>query len=173
MRSEQFSSISSLPLEPTDDPLSSSPTEQITSRPHPPSTTIVHSSDHTVATCPIGEGEGTNTDYITATTSNQHTNLSPNLTTTQIPVTPTSSASSSPTTMTDELAKLNNMTPSQKLDMELGDLSFPHDDDRFSIHSDYQPSIHLRDTSSPHNNQTWKKRSIKKMLSRSSHHNVK
>ncbi|KAI8344634.1 hypothetical protein BC941DRAFT_409162 [Chlamydoabsidia padenii] len=69
-------------------------------------------------------------------------------------------------------------TPSQQLELALGDLNFPHDDDRFSIHSDYQPnnSLPTSPISSTHqhhpphnnNNNTWKKRSIKRMLGRSS-----
>ncbi|KAI9304658.1 hypothetical protein BJ944DRAFT_288467 [Cunninghamella echinulata] len=66
-------------------------------------------------------------------------------------------------------------TPSQKLEMALEDISFPHDDDRFSIHSDYQMDItkhqQLPDSFSYQSKQspsssTWRKSSIKKMLRR-------
>ncbi|CAO3618327.1 unnamed protein product [Cunninghamella echinulata] len=67
-------------------------------------------------------------------------------------------------------------TPSQKLEMALEDISFPHDDDQFSIHSDYQMDItkqqqQLPDSFSYQSKQspsssTWRKPSIKKMLRR-------
>jgi hypothetical protein len=173
--------------------------------PTPSNLTASHSHQPNTTVPPVDEKAEINADRTMATDSNQkqHTtskttsSSSPNVTTgtTQIPLTPTSSLSPTTTTTTTAATAASaataatgkstkrrssvGVTPSQKLEMELalGDLSFPHDDDRFSIHSDYQPSLHLRDSSptSPemdphgyHINHSWKKRSIKKMLSRSS-----
>ncbi|ORZ15617.1 hypothetical protein BCR42DRAFT_491663 [Absidia repens] len=82
-----------------------------------------------------------------------------------------------PSAKTSKRRSTVGATPSQQLELALGDLSFPHDDDRFSIHSDYQPNMDPSSISSTspvqqhhsHTN-TWKKRSIKKMLGRSSTH---
>ncbi|CAO3584508.1 unnamed protein product [Absidia cylindrospora] len=101
---------------------------------------------------------------------------SPNVTTTSTTTTqeliPTM-----PSAKTSKRRSTVGATPSQQLELALGDLSFPHDDDRFSIHSDYQPNMDPSSISSTspvqqhhsHTN-TWKKRSIKKILGRSSTH---
>ncbi|SAL95768.1 hypothetical protein [Absidia glauca] len=184
-------------------PISTQPTNISYSPPQSPTPsnlTASHSHQPDTTVPPVDEKAEINADRTTATNLNQkqHTtstttsSSSPNVTTgtTQIPLTPTSSLSPTTTTTTTEATAAATgkstkrrssvgVTPSQKLEMELalGDLSFPHDDDRFSIHSGYQPSLHLRDSSPTsaemdphgyHTNYSWKKRSIKKMLSRSS-----
>ncbi|SAL96508.1 hypothetical protein [Absidia glauca] len=81
-----------------------------------------------------------------------------------------------PTTTTTKPAKRRSTagaTPSQQLELALGNLNFPHDDDRFSIHSGYQSasaagSVPASPTHPPPATNTWKKRSIKRMLGRSS-----
>ncbi|ORZ16307.1 hypothetical protein BCR42DRAFT_414771 [Absidia repens] len=107
--------------------------------------------------------------------SQPHTTSSsslPNVTTeTQIPsLSPTTLTNQQPTTM-----RSSPLPTPKQMEIALDELSFPHDDDQFSIHSDYQPNINAPDSSitedqpnSSSNNSNWKKRSIKKMLSRSS-----
>ncbi|CAO3625875.1 unnamed protein product [Cunninghamella blakesleeana] len=97
-------------------------------------------------------------------------------TTTTIPTTNIAEKKSNTSSSTTVLQNQTPITPSQKLNMALEDISFPHDSDQFSIHSDYQldtkkqqPSDQLSQQSNKSTSSSiWRKSSFKKMLKRHS-----
>lgn len=180
LRSTRLSSISSLPLDSR--PVGVSLSENY-SPPQSPTSEQNLSLDNTVnkihssssATKNNNNNDNSNKENTLSSASlslskeKGSDNLQPLPTTTTTAEKKSNTSSSSTTVLQNQ----TSITPSQKLNMALEDISFPHDDDQFSIHSDYQLETKKQqsDQLSQQSKQStsssmWRKSSIKKMLRR-------